>query len=378
MATDDYYDLLGVSKDATTEEIKKAYRKKAVQFHPDKNPGKKEAEEMFKKISEAYEVLKDADKRATYDRYGKAAFQRGGMGARGAGGFHDPFDIFREVFGGAGSGGIFEEFFGGGESSRGGSRRGSDLRYDLEITLSEAANGAEKNISFRRAVACDVCGGSGASPGSKATTCGTCAGHGQVMSQRGFFSVRQTCPVCSGQGVVVEKPCKNCRGDGRLTKNSQIKLRIPKGVDTGSKLRSAGNGEAGIKGGSAGDLYVIIHLKEHEIFERHGDDLVCEIPIKFTLAAIGGAIDVPSLEGRVSLKIPAGTQSGTTFRLRGHGMPNLRSGRKGEQFVRVHIEVPTKLTTEQRARLEEFAVASGDAENPVGASFFEKAKRFFD
>ncbi len=378
MATEDYYSLLGVSKDATTEEIKKAYRKKAVQYHPDKNPGKKEAEEMFKKISEAYEVLKDADQRATYDRYGKAAFQHGGMGSRGAGGFHDPFDIFREVFGGASSGGIFEEFFGGGESSQGGSRRGSDLRYDLEITLSEAARGAEKKISFRRAVACDVCSGSGASPGSQATTCATCGGHGQVMSQRGFFSVRQTCPTCSGQGVVVDKPCKNCRGEGRMTKNSQIKLRIPKGVDTGSKLRSAGNGEAGMKGGSAGDLYVVIHLKEHEIFERHGDDLLCEIPIKFTLAAIGGAIDVPSLEGRVSLKIPAGTQSGTTFRLRGHGMPNLRSGRKGEQFVRVHIEVPTKLNAEQRARLEEFAVASGDAEHPVGDSFLEKAKRFFD
>jgi len=204
MAKEDYYDLLGISRDASTEEIKKAYRKKAVQYHPDKNQGKKDAEEMFKKISEAYEVLKDADKRATYDRYGHAAFQHGGMGRRGGGGsFHDPFDIFREVFGGTGGGSIFEEFFGGGESSRGGSRRGSDLRYDLEITLVEAANGAEKQISFRRAVTCDNCRGSGASPGSKAVTCATCGGHGQVMSQRGFFSVRQTCPTCSGQGVVV-------------------------------------------------------------------------------------------------------------------------------------------------------------------------------
>lgn len=381
MAKDDYYELLGVSRDAKIDEIKKAYRKKAVQYHPDKNKGDPEAEEMFKKVSEAYEVLKDDEKRAAYDRYGHAAFQQGGMGRGGAaGGFHDPFDIFREVFGGGGggAGSIFDDLFGGGGGSAGGAQRGSDLRYDLEITLNEAARGLEKEISFRRAVACETCGGSGAEPGSNKVTCQTCGGRGQVTSQRGFFSVRQVCPSCHGAGVVIEKPCKSCGGEGRTMKNSKIKLRIPPGVDTGSRLRSSGNGEAGVMGGPTGDLYVVIHVKEHEIFERHDDDLFCDIPIKFTLAALGGTIDVPTLNGKASLKIPSGTQSGTTFRLRGHGMPALRGNRTGDQLVRVHVEVPKKLNSKQRDILEEFAVACGDADNPMGESFIEKAKRFFD
>lgn len=386
MAKEDYYELLGVSRDASAEEIKKAYRKKAVQFHPDKNPDDPKAEEMFKKIGEAYEVLKDADKRAAYDRYGHAAFERGGMagaggfGGGGAGGFHDPFEIFREVFGGqgGGGGGIFDEFFGGGGGGGRSGRRGSDLRYDLDISLEEAAKGVQKEISFRRAAPCEHCGGDGAEPGSSKHRCQTCGGQGRVVSNRGFFQVQQTCPTCGGAGETMDTPCKKCSGEGRVMQSSKIKVRIPAGVDTGSKLRSAGNGEAGSQGAPAGDLYIVIHVRDHEIFERHEDDLYCEIPIKFTLATLGGKIDVPTLGGKVALKIPAGTQSGTTFRLRGHGMPNLRSGSKGDQMVRVQIEVPKKLSASQREKLEDFAIACGDADNPVEESFIKKAKKFFE
>ncbi len=376
---EDYYELLGVAKGAGEEELKKAYRKKAVQFHPDKNPGNKEAEEMFKKVSEAYEVLKDPEKRAAYDRYGHAAFQQAGGGPRGAGGFgggfHDPFDIFREVFG-QGGGGIFEQFFGG-EGNGGGAARGSDLRYDLEITLEEAARGVEKEISFRRLGGCSHCRGTGAEPGSKKATCPTCRGAGQVTTSRGFFHVRQVCPTCHGSGSSFEKACVKCRGDGRLNETAKINVRIPAGVDTGSKLRSQGNGEGGVLGGSEGDLYIVLHVKEHEVFERHDDDLFCEIPIKFTLATLGGAIQVPTMEGKATLKIPAGTQSGTTFRLKGRGMPHLRGGSHGDQLIRVHVEVPSSLSAEQRRLLEEFAKVSGDTDEPVSRSFFEKAKKFF-
>jgi molecular chaperone DnaJ len=379
----DYYELLGVAKGANDEELKKAYRKKAVQYHPDKNPGNKEAEEMFKKVSEAYEVLKDPEKRAAYDRYGHAAFQQAGAGPRGGGGggFHDPFDIFREVFGqrgGGGGGGIFEEFFGGGSGNgEGGAGRGSDLRYDLEITLEEAARGVEKEISFRRLGECKHCSGSGAEPGSKKSTCHTCRGAGQVTTSRGFFHVRQVCPTCHGSGSRFEKVCAKCSGEGRVQETAKINIKIPPGVDTGSKLRSTGNGEAGVMGGSAGDLYIVIHVKEHEVFERQGDDLFTEIPIKFTLATLGGTIHVPTMEGKATLKIPAGTQSGTTFRLKGRGLPQLRGGAHGDQLIRVHVEVPTSLSSEQKKKLEDFAQACGDADEPVSRSFFEKAKKFF-
>ena len=378
MAKEDYYELLGVGREAGEEELKKAYRKKAIQYHPDKNPGNKQAEEMFKKVSEAYEVLKDPDKRAAYDRFGHAAFAQGGTGPRGggpAGGFHDPFDIFREVFGGGGGGGIFDEFFGGGGGD--GARDGADLRYDIEIDLEEAARGVEKEISFRKLAACDRCQGTGAEPGSKRVTCATCRGVGQVTTSRGFFTVRQVCPVCHGAGTRVEKPCHECRGEGRVNRTTKLNVRIPPGVDTGSKLRSAGNGEAGVYGGQPGDLYLVIHVRDHELFERQGDDLFCEIPIKFTLAALGGTIEVPTLSGKASLKIPPATQSGTTFRLKDRGMPGLRSGQRGDQLVRVHVEVPTRLTAEQRKKLEEFAIACGDANEPVARSFFEKAKKYF-
>lgn len=381
MATTDYYQLLGVSHDASEADLKKAYRKLAVKYHPDKNPGDTAAEAKFKEISEAYDVLKDADKRAAYDRYGHAAFKQGGMGSPGGmGGMggHDPFDIFREAFGGGGGGGIFEEFFGGGGGqSRGGASHGSDLRYDLEITLEEAAKGVEKEIRYRRPVSCNKCNGSGAEPGSKKVTCPSCGGTGQVSSNRGFISFRQVCPSCQGAGQTIEKPCSGCRGEGRVMDGSTVKVRIPAGVSTGSKLRSAGKGEAGQMGGQAGDLYIIIHVKEHELFERHENDLFCEVPIKFTLAALGGSISVPTLFGKGSLKIPSGTQTGTTFRLREQGIPALRGGRKGDLLIRVQVEVPTKLNSDQKAKLEDYAEACGDPANPVSESFVEKAKKFF-
>ena len=379
MSKADYYELLGVSRDADSDALKKAYRKLAVKYHPDKNPDNPEAEAKFKEVSEAYEVLKDADKRAAYDRYGHDAFKARGMGnaAGGAGGgFHDPFEMFREAFGGGG--GIFEDLFGGGGGrGAGGAQHGSDLRYDLEITLEQAAEGTEKEIRYNRAVSCKHCNGSGAEPGSKKVTCPTCGGAGQVSSNRGFISFRQVCPSCHGAGQKIEKPCSSCRGEGREMERSTVKIRIPAGVYTGAKLRSAGKGEAGHLGGQSGDLYIIIHVAEHELFERHEDDLFCEIPIKFTLAALGGSIQVPTLFEKGTLKIPAGTQSGTTFRLRNHGMPHLRGGGKGDLLIRVHVEVPTKLSKEQSRKLEDYAEACGDPANPVSKSFLEKAKKFF-
>lgn len=382
MAKEDYYEILGVARDATDAEIKKAYRKLAVKFHPDKNPDNPEAEEKFKQVSEAYEVLKDPEKRQTYDQYGHAAFE-GGMGGMQGGGTHvDPFEIFREVFGGGGGGGIFEEFFGGGMSGRGGGRTraeaGADLRYDMEISLEEAARGTEKEIRYRRSVECPQCGGSGAAAGASVVTCSDCSGSGYVMSQRGFMTIRQVCPRCHGSGQSVEKPCPKCSGDGKIMETSNLKLKIPAGVDTGSRLRSQGKGEAGSMGGPSGDLYVIIHVKDHDVFERQGDSLFCEVPIKFTVAALGGTIKVPTLFGKGNLKIPAGSQSGTVFRMRGQGMPHLRGGNRGDQLVRVIIEVPTKLSSEEKEKLEEYAKVSDDEANPVSESFLKKAKRFFD
>lgn len=372
----DYYEILGVDRGASPEDIKRSYRKLAVKFHPDKNPGDHEAEERFKELGAAYDVLMDADKRAAYDRYGHAAFQQGGGGA--GGGFHDPFDLFREVFGqaGGGSGGIFDHFFGG-QSSADGRQRGSDLRYDLQITLEEAADGVEKEIEIRKLDACGDCDGSGAQPGSRAVTCSVCRGRGQVVVSRGFFQVAQTCPNCHGTGRTIEKPCRTCSGEGRVEKTSRVKLKIPAGIEHGARLRSSGQGEAGLRNGGSGDLYVVIHIKEHAIFERDGADLHCDVPIPFTTAALGGEIHIPTLKGAINLKIPAGTQGGASFRVRGHGMPHLQGGGRGDLFTRVQVEVPTRLNSDQRAKLEEFAELCGDDNTPLHRSFYDKLKDFF-
>jgi molecular chaperone DnaJ len=371
----DYYEVLGVGRNAPEEEIKRAYRKLAVKVHPDKNPDDPHAEEKFKELGEAYDVLIDPDKRAAYDRFGHAAFAQGGGGFRG--GFHDPFDIFREVFGGGGAGGIFETFFGVG-SPRGEDRqRGSDLRYDMEITLEEAAFGVEKEIEVRKLDPCDRCNGLGAEAGSRTIHCPTCGGRGQVITSRGFFHVSQTCPRCHGDGQIIEKPCRTCGGEGRLEKASRIKLKIPAGIADNSRLRSARKGEAGIRGGAPGDLYVVIHVKEHEIFHREEDNLYCELPIPFTLAALGGEIAVPTLEGKANLKVPAGTQSGQIFKLRGKGIVNVNGREHGDLLVRLIVEVPTRLTLEQRQKLEDFANACGEENTPMHKSFFERARKFF-
>jgi len=370
----DYYEVLSVSRTATEEEVKRAYRKLAVKYHPDKNPDDPHAEEKFKELGEAYDVLMDADKRAAYDRFGHAAFTQG-MG-RG-GGFHDPFDIFREVFGGAG-GGIFETFFGGGATTdREGRQRGSDLRYDMQITLEEAAFGVEKEIEVRKLDTCAKCSGKGAEPGSRTINCPSCGGRGQVISSRGFFQVSQTCPRCRGVGQIIEKPCRACEGEGRAENTSRIKLKIPAGIASGSRLRSSGNGEAGIRGGPAGDLYVVIHIKEHPIFQREDDNLYCEVPVSFSLAALGGEIPVPTLEGKANLKVPAGTQSGQVFKLRGKGVANVNARDRGDLFARLLVEVPTRLNHEQRQKLEEFASLCGEENTPLHKSFFERAREFF-
>lgn len=378
----DYYDILGLTKSSTEDEIKKAYRKMAVKYHPDKNPGDHTAEEKFKELGEAYEVISNPDKRAAYDRYGHQAFKQG-AGASAGGGFHDPFDVFREVFGSSGGsvfGDIFEQAFnggGGGSRSGNGRGRGSDLRYDLEITLEEAVRGCEKEISIRKFEECDACNGTGAAAGSKVTTCKTCGGSGQVAVSRGFFSMAQTCPTCGGKGVIIEKPCSKCNGEGRVEKTSKIKIRIPAGVDTGSRLRSSGQGEAGMRGGPSGDLYIVVHVKEHAIFVRQEKDLYCELPISFATAALGGEILVPTLDGKASIKLPAGTPSGKLFRLRGKGIPDLRGHQVGDLNIRVMVEVPTKLNSEQKKKLEEFAELCGEDSHPENKSFLEKAKEFF-
>jgi molecular chaperone DnaJ len=381
MAKRDYYEVLGVAKNASEDEIKKAYRKLAMKHHPDRNQGDeaKKAEEKFKEAKEAYEMLTDPQKRAAYDRFGHAGVDPN-MGARaGAGGGPDGFGGFAEAFGD-----IFGDIFGGaaGTRARGGPQmyRGGDLKYSMEISLEEAANGAEKTIKVPAWDDCGVCHGSGAKPGTKATTCPTCGGAGQVRMQQGFFSIQQTCPRCHGTGKIIPEPCTTCDGVGKVKRSKTLEVKIPPGIDDGMRIRSAGNGEPGTNGGPPGDLYVEIHVKEHSVFQREGDDLHCEVPVSFATAALGGEVEVPTLGGRASVQIPEGTQSGKVFRLRGKGVKGVRSGFPGDLYCHMQIETPVKLTEHQKKLLKEFdaSVHQGGAKHsPQEKSWADRVKDFF-
>lgn len=367
MAKRDYYEILGVSKGASDQELKKAYRRIAMKFHPDRNPGDKEAEDKFKEASEAYEVLSDKSKRSAYDQFGHAGVDgAGGMGG-GAGGFGNFSDIFGDVFG---------DIFGGG--ARGGPRKGADLRYTLELNLEDAVRGTSVKIKIPTLVACKTCDGSGAKAGTKPTTCGTCGGHGQVRMQQGFFSVQQTCPTCRGKGKTISDPCKDCSGHGLVEETKTLNVKVPPGVDTGDRIRLAGEGEAGADGGPSGDLYVQVAVKEHEIFHREGKDLYCEVPIGMIDACLGGELEVPTLDGRVKLKVPEGTQTGKLFRMRGKGVVPVRGGPAGDLLCRVIVETPVNLTSRQKELLQELRDGmAGTKHSPKQSSWFEGMKNFF-
>jgi molecular chaperone DnaJ len=375
MAKRDFYEILGVAKNASEEEIKKSYRKLAMKYHPDRNPDSKESEEKFKEVKEAYEMLTNADKREAYDRHGHAGVDPnmggGGFGG-GQGGFADSFgDIFGDIFGGGGRG----------RSSGPQVYRGADLRYNLEITLEQAAHGFDTTIRVPSWDKCDTCHGSGAKPGTSPTTCSTCAGHGQVRMQQGFFSIQQTCPKCHGSGKVITDPCAPCGGAGRIKRNKTLEVKIPVGIDNGMRIRSSGNGEPGTNGGPPGDLYVEIHIKPHAVFQREGDDLHCEMPISFVKATLGGEIEVPTLSGKVSFTIPEGTQSGKTFRLKAKGIKGVRSGYAGDLFCHVVVETPVKLTDKQKDLLKEFerlTVEGGAKHSPQSKGWMDKVKDFFE
>ncbi|AAU37506.1 DnaJ protein [[Mannheimia] succiniciproducens MBEL55E] len=372
MAKQDYYETLGVQKGADEKEIKRAYKRLAMKYHPDRTNGDKAAEEKFKEVNEAYEILMDKEKRAAYDQYGHAAFEQGGFGG-GAGGFGGGFGGF------GGFEDIFSEMFGGG-ASRQRVVRGEDLRYDIEITLEEAVRGTTKDIKINTLAACDHCDGSGAEKGSKVETCPTCHGHGRVRRQQGFFMTETTCPTCQGSGKKIEKPCKHCHGDGRVHKKKNLSVKIPAGVDTGNQLRLSGEGAAGENGAPAGDLYVVIHVKDHHIFERDGSNLYCEVPISFTMAALGGEIEVPTLDGRVKLKIPAETQTGKLFRMRGKGVTSTRAGYAGDLICKIIVETPVKLNEEQKELLRKFeeSLEGQSKQRPKSSSFLDGVKKFFD
>lgn len=373
MTSEDYYELLGVSRTATPDEIKKAFRKKAHQYHPDKSQGNKENEEKFKKINSAYEVLKNPNKRAAYDQFGAAGVGGPGGGFRGDSGYAEAgFGDFQDIFGD-----VFADFFGG-THRRNAPRKGADLRYDLKITFEEAAFGTEKRFKVPKTVNCSVCNGSRAKPGTSPTRCTTCNGMGQVSMQQGFFNVQRTCPACGGEGTTVSSPCTKCSGLGKERSMESLSIKIPAGVDVGSRLRIHGEGDAGELGGPKGDLYIVINVEQHSIFERRDDDVICNIPISFSQVALGSEIQVPTLEGRVKLKIPAGTQTGKVFRLTNKGIASLHTGRRGDQLVVVTIETPSKLNKKQRELLEEFARVSGEDNQPLKSSFFDKVKEIFE
>ena len=375
MADKDFYRVLGVSRNASDSEIKKAYRKLAVQYHPDKNPGNKEAEERFKEISAAFDILKDPDKRAKYDQFGHDAF-RGGPSSGGV----DPFDLFRDVFGGGGGfGSIFEDFFGGSSSGSSEGIRGNDLRVTVSILLEQAAKGVEKEIKYSRHQECSKCDGSGSSDKSSKSMCHTCGGVGQVASNQGFISIRRTCPNCNGSGVTIENPCSSCNGQGRSKGSDSVKVKIPPGINDGSRLCSRGRGDAGPRNGPFGDLYVDVQVKSHDLFERDDDDLFHEIFIPFTLATLGGTVEAPTLDGKVTLRIPAGTPCNKTFRIRDKGMPNLRSpSHKGDLYVKTVIDIPKSLSKEQRQKLVEFGLSCGEEDLGEDSGLLNKAKRFFE
>jgi len=373
MAKKDYYDVLGVNRDSSEEEIRKAYRKLAMKFHPDRNPNNPKAEEQFKEAKEAYEILSDANKRAAYDQYGHAGVDPsaagGGFGAgAGFGSFADAFgDIFGDIFGGA--------------RARSGVYRGADLRYNLEIPLEEAARGTETRIRIPAMQQCETCHGSGAKPGTSPTQCTTCGGHGQVRMQQGFFSIQQTCPKCHGSGKIVTSPCSTCHGAGRIKQHKTLSVKIPAGVDQGDRIRLSGEGEAGVNSGPPGDLYVVIHIKQHPVFQRDHNDLHCEMPISFTTAALGGEIEIPTLDGYAKIKVPTETQTGKVFRLRGKGIKGVRSSTHGDLLCHVVVETPVNLTARQRELLAEFESISGkDAgrHNPRAKSWMDKVREFFE
>lgn len=367
-----YYEMLGVERSSGPDELKKAYRKLAMQFHPDRNPGDDVAEHRFKEINEAYDVLRDDQKRAAYDRYGHAAFENGhGGGGQGGFGFNEGSfsDIFEDLFGNFGGGG-----------QRGGARnnRGADLRFDLEITLEEAFEGKQASIRVPTSVQCEPCSGSGAAAGTKPTLCKTCGGHGKVRSQQGFFMVERTCPACHGNGHFMANPCPDCNGQGRVRKEKSLAVKIPKGVDDGTRIRLSGEGEAGLRGGSPGDLYIFLTVKPHKLFNRDGATIFCEVPIPMVTAALGGDIEVPSIGGgRSRVAIKPGTQTGTQFRLRGKGMPVLNSGQVGDMIIQATVETPVNLTKRQQELLQEFDGQGGEKTSPQSEGFFSKVKEFF-
>lgn len=365
----DYYELLEVERDADDATIKSAYRKLAMKYHPDKNGGCKDHEAKFKAVSAAYDCLKDPQKRAAYDRFGHAAFQQGG-GSGGFGGGND-FSGFSDIFES-----VFGEFMGGGRGGQRRPQRGADLRYDMEISLEEAFHGKSEPITIDVAALCEACDGSGAKPGTSAKTCGTCAGHGKVRAQQGFFVVERTCPSCHGAGQVIADPCPSCRGEGRVEKTKTLTVNIPAGVDEGTRVRLTGEGEAGPRGAPAGDLYIFLHVKRHAIFEREGTTLFAHAPISFTTAALGGSITIPGLDGEQhEVKVAAGTQSGREVRQRGAGMPVLQGKGRGDLVVRISVETPTRLTAKQRELLEEFRCTETGDECPQTQGFFQKVKK---
>ena len=378
MSKRDYYEVLGADKGASADELKKAYRKKAKELHPDRNADNPDAESQFKEVNEAYDVLKDAEKKAAYDRFGHAAFENGGdgrpsgFGGGGQGDFASAFsDVFDDLFG---------DFMGGGRGGGGRQRaaRGADLRYNLRVTLEDAFAGMQKTINVPTSVQCDECNGSGAEGGAEPTTCPTCSGMGKVRATQGFFTVERTCPTCSGLGQIIKNPCGKCSGAGRVQKDRSLSVNIPSGVETGTRIRLAGEGEAGMCGGPPGDLYIFIEVAAHKIFEREGTELHCRVPVSMSAAALGGDIEVPTIDGgRSRVKIPAGSQSGRQMRLRGKGMPALRGGDVGDMFIELAVETPVNLTSRQKELLREFEELS-EENNPESSSFFSSVKNFWD